>query len=292
MSDAAKSWAWKQMIHPTAKSVLHALADPADEDGYCFPNIGTLMAKCCLSRPTVKRMLAKLEAAPLKLLAKTPRHTTAGRQTSNLYQLQLDRYAAQDGIHIGKTIIMELPLEPQDVAGEGVILNPSTGSERTPPPVQNEPHGGFKMTPPLNESSLTGFFSSKDKNKEEEKRRAAAEAPPCLSPQVVVDRFEEFWKVYPARNGKKLERTETLRRFLLLSDADQALAVLAATHYAASQLVQDGKGTRDPKRFLCDGKNNEPWRDWLTPEVPHRPGAAALTKALSWKPPELRELAP
>jgi len=77
-----------------------------------------------------------------------------------------------------------------------------------------------------------------------------------------------FWDAYPARNGKKLEKDETERRFNKLSDEDQELAIKAATHYAASAQVREGIGIRDPKRFIRDGKGNEPWRDWLEPEQP------------------------
>jgi hypothetical protein len=96
--------------------------------------------------------------------------------------------------------------------------------------------------------------------------------------------FEQFWKAYPARNGKKLEKTETRRRFLLLTAEDRAAACTAATHYAASDLVTQGLATKDPKRFLRDGKGNEPWRDWLTPETPHRatPTSGTLTAAVAW----------
>lgn len=81
-------------------------------------------------------------------------------------------------------------------------------------------------------------------------------------------RFQAFWDSYPPRNGKKLEKPETRRRFLALPAAEQFLAIQAARHYAASERVRDGVGIKDPKRFLRDGMGNEPWRDWLDPEQP------------------------
>ena len=75
-----------------------------------------------------------------------------------------------------------------------------------------------------------------------------------------------FWKLYPARNGKKLEKEETWKRFLKLAEEDKIKVTQAAKNYADSQAVQDGIGIRDPKRFLKDGKGNEPWRDWIEPE--------------------------
>jgi phage replication O-like protein O len=78
--------------------------------------------------------------------------------------------------------------------------------------------------------------------------------------------FQSFWDAYPSRNGKKLEKAETQERFLKLSPLDQELIVKAAGNYARSGMVQDGIGIKDPKRFIRDGKGNEPWRDWIDPE--------------------------
>lgn len=79
--------------------------------------------------------------------------------------------------------------------------------------------------------------------------------------------FEKFWEIYPPRNGKKLNKAGTLAVFNKLCQEDQAACVLAARHYRQSDLVSRGLGIKDPKRFLCDGKNNEPWRDWIEPEI-------------------------
>ena len=78
--------------------------------------------------------------------------------------------------------------------------------------------------------------------------------------------FEIFWDNYPSRNGKKLEKTATKAAFKKLSEEDQAAIAEAAKNYSNSQRVKDGIGVKDPKRFIKDGKGNEPWRDWETPE--------------------------
>ena len=78
--------------------------------------------------------------------------------------------------------------------------------------------------------------------------------------------FEEFWNIYPARNGKKLEKQATLKLFSALKNGDKEICIQAVKHYADSERVKEGYGIKDPKRFLKDGKGNEYWRDWIEPE--------------------------
>lgn len=95
----------------------------------------------------------------------------------------------------------------------------------------------------------------------------------------VCAEWEKFWKTYPDRNGKKLDREETRLRFFKLSPEDRKLVLVAVKHYANSQRVKEGIGIKDPKRFLRDGKGSEPWRDWIEPEV-RTTGAAVKTCAV------------
>jgi hypothetical protein len=80
------------------------------------------------------------------------------------------------------------------------------------------------------------------------------------------EHFEEFWKAYPPRNGKKLGRPATLTLFLKLSLEDQLLAIQSAKNYASSELVKAGIGIKDPNRFMRSGKSYEYWREWIEPE--------------------------
>lgn len=79
------------------------------------------------------------------------------------------------------------------------------------------------------------------------------------------DLFDQFWAAYPPRNGKKVGKAETARRFANLSPADQALCIQAAQYYAQSDRIK-----KDPERFIRNGKGDEPWREWLEPEVVER----------------------
>jgi hypothetical protein len=99
MSAEATSWAWSHG-HTVEGSgqllVLLALAEHATPDGESFPNRRTIARMCGFSpKPSgqgnVTKHMNALEA--LGLIAKAPRFEAekAGRQTSNIYQLQLQQ---------------------------------------------------------------------------------------------------------------------------------------------------------------------------------------------------------
>lgn len=81
------NWAWEQPLVPSAKLILMALADDADDSGTCWPALRRIAAKCLVSERTVQRALKEFEGCGL--LMTTPRFTRDGRQTSNGYQLAL-----------------------------------------------------------------------------------------------------------------------------------------------------------------------------------------------------------
>ncbi|ODS33188.1 MAG: hypothetical protein SCARUB_01666 [Candidatus Scalindua rubra] len=84
---------------------------------------------------------------------------------------------------------------------------------------------------------------------------------------LLMRKFEKFWKTYPARNGRKLEKGETLIRFRKLKEDEVPLVLKAVKNYANDPDIKNGIGIRDPKRFLRDGKGNQFWKEWL--EVEH-----------------------
>ena len=85
MSIRAMNWAWDQRLGPSAKLILLALADDADDSGQCWPAVRRIAGKCLVSERTVQRALKEFETTGL--LATTPRFTDKGRQTSNVYKL-------------------------------------------------------------------------------------------------------------------------------------------------------------------------------------------------------------
>ena len=78
--------------------------------------------------------------------------------------------------------------------------------------------------------------------------------------------FDEFWKVYPSRNGRKLEKDESLKAFIRIRREEFENVVWAAKNYAESKDVQNGIGIRNPKRFLKDNY----WKEWVDASRPKR----------------------
>lgn len=90
MSIKAMNWAWGRSLPPTPKLILMALADAADDEGVCWPAIRTLARKCSVSERTVQRTVKAFVNGGLLLVYE--RRRPDGRQTSNSYQLVLERY--------------------------------------------------------------------------------------------------------------------------------------------------------------------------------------------------------
>lgn len=73
---------------------------------------------------------------------------------------------------------------------------------------------------------------------------------------------EEFWPLYPARDGKKLLKKDARQFFLTkIKDVEVSLVLQAAGNYAVSKAATDGFA-KDAIRFL----QKEFWRDWIEPE--------------------------
>lgn len=69
------------------KLVLILLADRANDDGECWPGLGSVSKDCNVSERTLMRYLDKMES--LGLLSREKRKAENGRQVTNLYRLNL-----------------------------------------------------------------------------------------------------------------------------------------------------------------------------------------------------------
>lgn len=108
MSNRASAWAWDVDLKgdPMVKFVLVALADQADDYGYCWPSQETIAKKVCQGERTVRRHIATLR--DLGLLTVIRRSSTRGRR-SNGYQL-----------HVGTKLEESLESRlPANLAGSG-----------------------------------------------------------------------------------------------------------------------------------------------------------------------------
>lgn len=85
MSVKAMTWAFEQPLSGNDKVVLLAVADHADDNGFCWPSIERIKEKAHVSRRTVVTILSKLESLEYLSIDRG-----AGRTTSK-YQLNLRR---------------------------------------------------------------------------------------------------------------------------------------------------------------------------------------------------------
>lgn len=85
MSLKAMNWAWTIRLPPVPKLVLMALADEADDSGFCFASHRRVAMKCSISDRTVRRMLSALQAAGY--LSVEARYRGDRSQSSNGYRL-------------------------------------------------------------------------------------------------------------------------------------------------------------------------------------------------------------
>lgn len=87
MSIKVMTWAWELKLPPAPKFVLMALADEANDDGYCFPAQRRLATKCSIDARSVRRMISVLAAEGYVVVKKRFRNRA---RTSNGYQLVID----------------------------------------------------------------------------------------------------------------------------------------------------------------------------------------------------------
>lgn len=72
-------------LPPAEKLVLVALADYADQSGYCFPRVSLLASRASISERGIQRILSKLEKRGL--IIRQPRYRSDGGQTSSGYTI-------------------------------------------------------------------------------------------------------------------------------------------------------------------------------------------------------------
>lgn len=87
MSTILMSACWPlQGMSPAQKAVLVSLADQANDDGYCWPSVGTIARRTCLSERAVQGAIKWLQSA--KLMTASERNGT-----SSVYRLTPAAYA-------------------------------------------------------------------------------------------------------------------------------------------------------------------------------------------------------
>lgn len=139
MSIAALNWAWSQECpNATSKLVLLALADKANEDGECWPGMGTVADMAGISARQVSTHLGRLEEAGL--LSRSRARRDNGTMSGYRYHLNVHRKDASTGS--GQPVEADRHRKPT-----------TSGSATSPPPeVQRRNHRkpASAQEPPVN----------------------------------------------------------------------------------------------------------------------------------------------
>ena len=161
MSVEAMTWAFQVPLKPCPKSVLVALANRADEDGYCWPGLDDLEVRTGWKRRAIQQALRELRASGLVCVS--PRFSTNGVQTSNLYQIAMTTISCGEGAPHARGRVHHMH-------GEGAPHAPKSSSESSVE--QSEEHSPHPPT-----GGVGGVVYSQE--------------------------FEEFWDAFPSKTGKK-----------------------------------------------------------------------------------------
>ncbi|MEQ1793631.1 MAG: helix-turn-helix domain-containing protein [Nitrospira sp.] len=208
--------------------VLLGIADFANDEGIAYPSIPTLARKARLTPRNAQRAIRRLVACGELLIEEGK-----GPHRTHLYRILLSDNSRPEGRH-------------------NVRVTKSQGD------ICDVERVTFQPPNPLKRTVIKKEIEEDDNLSPSERKHDAS--------QVVELQFEEFWKLYPARGGKKPEKKAALKNFSQLSAEDRQLILVAVKHYAES-----GRWPKDPHRWLRTAKGDEPWRDWVEPEQPSKP---------------------
>lgn len=241
MSVEAMTWAFQQVELPTApRFVLVALANRADEDGYCWPGIHDLERRTGLTDRAIQKALKLM--VERQLLTITRRFHSNGQQTSNLYRLSL----------------------PSAVIGKA-----ESRSEHTVNRVRDQ--GEPRSDPRVNSVRSEGEPGS-PKSSSEQSDEQSIEQSPYSPPQrgvvcVVSARetdFHEFWEAYPRKTGKKA----ALRAWQRAGDRPPIFEILAAISRAKNSRQWREGFIPNPSTWLHQGRWSDEAMDHKLSTVP------------------------
>lgn len=92
-----------QGLSVTQKAVLISLADQANDDGVCWPAIGTIARRCCMSERAVRSAMDHLEA--VGILARERRFNSSSNYTVSPAKYDQSKVAAKGKRKVGKAEI-------------------------------------------------------------------------------------------------------------------------------------------------------------------------------------------
>lgn len=219
MSNEALAWAWTVPCAPTAKLVLVALADRANEAGECFPSVRDMMERTCLKERAIQYALQDLERAGW-----VRRDFRSGRASNYVVNVGAQTPARDAPVHemhprttcTGGVHHMHQGGAPD--AGEGCTTcthNPHiTLIEPTPNPQRDAPALGepLTLTPePKAKREANGHRLPADWHPSVELEGFAVGLG--LNADAVAAQFRDYWHAAPGAKGRKADWAATWRNW-------------------------------------------------------------------------------
>lgn len=250
MSVHIQSRIWQMEFgDPSAKLVAVAIADMANDDGFCWPSLPKLAKRCGLSEDSVRRHIRKMEIAGI--LTHSSRFVD-GRQSSNSYQFA--EVLPVEGVHARIPMVCVDATPPL----HGRQGDPGTGARGEGGTGARENHKKESPSEPSNES-----LPPTPKN---------GNAPPLPAKAVqesngkeYPEEFLEFWKIYPRREAKgdALKAWQKLRPPL-----EKVKATVAWQRNSTSWTKDGGQFIPLPASWL----NSRRWEDEPADQSSRTPG--------------------
>lgn len=212
MSNAALRWAFQlEMRDPSAKAVLIALADHANEQWTCWPSVARLCLFTALGERTVQRALRRLSA--------DGRITLCDRHgQSRLVTLVADDTPSQR--HPSPVTVTPTP----------VTVTPEPSITPTEPP--GDSHARC--------SEARGTRLAPDWRPGPAERAYAHDRG--LDPDLLAEEFRTYWCAVPGARGRKLDWPATFRNRCLQRAGRTAIALRADGVAAAAERVLRRRG--------------------------------------------------
>lgn len=247
MSVKVMTLAWAVVLPHSAKLVLLALADNANDEGDCWPSIPTLASKCCMHRSTVMRMLGELEER---------RHITRSMETgkTNLYRVHPLQPAT------GPTA--ESEVDPSQSATSRILRpvaqsDPTRRSLRPPPVAACDPTRRSLRPRNVMEPSI-----EPSGNRQRARARVSRETDP--------DWLLDFKLAYPDRAGDQGWRRAVRAGSARLAEGHTTAEMIAgAERYAAFVDATGKRGTEYVKQAATFLGPDKPFLlPWTLPAKP------------------------
>ena len=187
MSIRATKWAWLVQTAPTAKSVLVALADHADETGLCWPSLARLRLFTCLSERAIRNALRDLEVGGLMV-------TDQREGMISRYTLRIGSALPPRHLVPGSDDATPAPAAPEPPR---TIIEPSVNPQEV------------ALRAPRAKAAPKGHRLPEDWAPSRDDRAFAEEKG--LDPNEVAAEFRDYWTGVPGAKGMKLDWNATFR---------------------------------------------------------------------------------